>query len=356
MDPTLPIHLSKSSEADVPAVLLIGYGSTAPAAFRSLGRQCRLVGLVREGGAGHPDDLMRAASELNVPVFSGESMAALEAAIAEVQPNVVVISSYSRIITSALLERATFVNVHYSPLPQYRGRANVNWAIINGEAKAAISIHLVDPGLDSGNLLFQEEIQIGRSDTVTDLYLRLDAILERELGKAVVRVAAGELGQPQRGEVSYCCSRAPDDGEVNWRASTVSIYRLIRALAPPFAAFTFLDGLRLEIYSAVPRPDAPSYVGRVPGRVVGRSPKQGWVDVLTGDGILRLVDMRADGRAVAPAAELITSTRQTLGLSRKQLLDRLNTLEHRLARVECLLAGEQAYRGRMCQMPAKNAE
>jgi methionyl-tRNA formyltransferase len=179
--------------------------------------------------------------------------AALDAAIVEVQPQVVTISSYSRIITPALLERATFLNVHYSPLPEYRGRANVNWAVINGESMAAISIHRVDPGLDSGDLMFQEEIEIGPNDTVADLYVRLDAIQDRELGPAVVRVAAGELGRPQQGAPSYCCARTPEDGEIDWRRSTEEIFNLVRAVAPPYpGAFTFLNERKLEIHAAQP--------------------------------------------------------------------------------------------------------
>jgi hypothetical protein len=75
-------------------------------------------------------------------------------------------------------------------------------------------------------------------------------------------------------------------------------------------------------------------VGRVPGRVVGRSKREGWVDVLTGDAVLRLIEVRPDRGSAGPAAEWIVSTRQTLGLSRKQLFDRLTLLEQRVTDLE----------------------
>lgn len=81
--------------------------------------------------------------------------------------------------------------LHYSLLPHYRGRANVNWAIINGETTGGNSIHLVIPEPDGGNLLFQQAIRIGANDTVTALYERLNSIQERELGGVVVSAITG---------------------------------------------------------------------------------------------------------------------------------------------------------------------
>lgn len=344
MDSLSPTPSSKSSEPDRPNVLLLGYGPTAASAFRSLLRHCRVVGLVRERPAGgKSDDLIDAAESAGIPVLSGSGTPALRAAVMATQPQLVVVSSYDRIIGRELLATVPFINVHYSPLPQYRGRANVNWAIINGEATAAISIHWIDSHLDNGNLLFQAEIAIGERDTVADLYERLNALQEHALGLAAVRAAAGDPGRAQsEAAASYGCSRVPDDGEIDWRQSTAAIDRLIRALAPPFPfAFTHLCGHRVEICRAVPCLDAPHYSGRVSGRVVGRSAREGWVDVLTGDGVLRLLEVSVDGRSRIAAATVITSTRQTLGLSKLELLNRITTLEQRIAALEARVASSK---------------
>lgn len=340
MDPRRLTPSCSGSEPAAPRVLLVGYGPTAPAAYRSIRASCRLAGVVCDLGGDAGAAVRALARADDVPLFSGETLAELEQAVETSAPDVVALSSYSRIVGERLLRRAAFVNVHYSPLPQYRGRANVNWALINGEPTAAISIHRVDPGLDSGAVLFQAEIPIGDHDTVADLYERLNAVQERELGPALVRAAASDAGAAQdEARASYCCARTPDDGEIDWRTPSAAIDRTIRALVPPFPrAFTFLDGLRLEIVRALPRTDAPRFVGRVPGRVVGRSKREGWVDVLTGDGVLRLLELCAPGEAPAPAARWIGSTRQTLGLSRKQLLDHLLRLESRVADLERRLA------------------
>src|SRR5262249_34598748 len=154
-------------------------GPTAMTALRSLAACCRVLHVLRQPV---PCDPVRAfAAANNIAVSEPQGFDQLFKLIEEVQPTAVVISSFSRIIPAQLLALSRFINVHYPLLPRYRGRANVNWAIINGENAVGISIHLVVPELDSGNLLFQEEVTIGPEDTVTSVYGRLNNIQEREL-------------------------------------------------------------------------------------------------------------------------------------------------------------------------------
>jgi methionyl-tRNA formyltransferase len=231
-----------------------------------------------------------------------------------------------------VLSHSTFINVHYSPLPGYRGRANVNWAIINNEPCAAITIHHLSPELDAGNILFQQFIPIHLKDTIADLYQRLNDIQQQYLGEVVKRVLNGDQGVPQNpAEATYCCTRLPEDGEIDWSDSTQQIDRLIRAVGPPYpGAYTYLQGKKLLIWRAQPVDLAPIYVGRIPGRVVGRSKSAGYVDVLTGDGILRIFEVQLAGEESTPAARVIRSVKSTLGLRSSDLLDRIQFLEHEI--------------------------
>ncbi|MET4120501.1 methionyl-tRNA formyltransferase [Bradyrhizobium sp. JR4.1] len=322
-----------------PDVLLLADGPTGFTALRSLAAQCRVAQVFRKPDQPEASALKAFAKAQGILVTELQELNQLRKAIADLRPAAVVISSFDRIIPPQILALCRFVNVHYSLLPHYRGRANVNWAIINGETTAGISIHLVVPELDGGNLLFQQAIPIGSNDTVACLYNRLNAIQERELGGVVLRVVAGYQGTGQNtDQASYGCTRVPDDGEIDWRQPTDVIDRMIRGLTPPFpGAFTHLDAQRLIIANASPRLDAPSYIGRVPGRIVGRSPSEGWVDVLTGDGVLRVSSvLTANSERPCAAAFVIGSTRATLGLSRLDLLRRIVALEDRLASLERL--------------------
>ena len=319
-----------------PDVLLLGEGLTARTALRSLIRCCRVVGVIRSSAENEEDPVRVDAAQAGVHFLTLEHLNELWKFIAQAQPAAVVISSFNRILPAEILNLSRFINVHYSPLPRYRGRANVNWALINGEPTAAISIHDVSPWLDSGDILFQEEIPIQPGDTVTSLYCRLNSIQERVLGRVVVDALAGSFGTPQdHNKATYGCARIPDDGEIDWSRSTIDIDRLIRGLSPPFpGAFTHLEGQRLVVVRASPLCDAAYYLGRVPGRVVHRSEAAGWVDALTGDGILRVFEVIPESGGLSPAATLIKSTRATLGLSRLDLLRRINALEKRLAALE----------------------
>jgi methionyl-tRNA formyltransferase len=325
----------------MPDVLLIGLGPTAFSALQSLVSCCRVVGVVRPA---QPDDPVAAlAAEHRVPVFGDASVEAVDDLVKRLAPRCVVVSSYDRILPTWVLTRCLFINVHYSPLPQYRGRANVNWAILNGEPHTAISVHALESDLDAGRLLYQELLPIGPHDTVADLYERLNAIQGRELGPAVVRHLAGDPGRAQDGTPTYGCTRLPRDGEIDWRQPTAAIYALVRALDKPFpGAFTHIHGRRMVIWRAMPVDDAPRYAGRVPGRVVGLSRTKGHVDVLTGDGVLRLLVVQRDDETPCAPATLIKSVKLTLGLTTLDLLSRIETLEAELAALEALVRRSQA--------------
>ncbi|KJC40977.1 hypothetical protein UB31_26720 [Bradyrhizobium sp. LTSP849] len=320
-----------------PDVVLLADGPTGLAALRSLAAQCRVAHVFRKPDQPEDNAFRAFAKDRDIPISELRELNQLRNLITDLRPAAVVISSFDRIIPAQILALCRFINVHYSLLPHYRGRANVNWALINGETAAGISIHLVIPELDGGNLLFQHAIPIGSSDTVTSLYDRLNAIQERELGGVVLRAITGYQGVAQTpDQASYGCARVPEDGEIDWRQPTDVIDRLIRGLTPPFpGAFTHLDAQQLIIAGASPRHDAPAYVGRVPGRIVGRSAAEGWVDVLTGDGVLRIFRiLTSNSEHPCAAASVLGSTRATLGLSRLDLLRRIVALEDRLASLE----------------------
>ena len=315
------------SDGDRPRVLLLGVGPTAESALKGLSGTFDVVGLVRPDGP--PDDPAQMfAAEHGIEVLTKAGLADVAHLVRSRAPDCVVCSSYDRVLPADVLSLCPFVNVHYSPLPRYRGRANVNWAIINGEPDAAISVHTLVPGLDAGGILAQKIVPIGDRDTVGDLYAKLNARQEQLLAGAVTRRLLGDEGTPQdESAATYGCTRTPDDGEVDWGASTGAIDRLVRALGDPYPpAFTFLGLRRVDVLRAEPMPDVPPYDGRIPGRVVRVGRDNGFVDVLTGDGVLRLWSLAVDGAGPVPASQVVRSVKDTLGLRTIDLLRRLTAL------------------------------
>ena len=224
--------------------------------------------------------------------------------IEELRPDAVVVSSYDRILPAAVVRAVPCVNVHYAPLPRYRGRATVNWAIINGEGATAITVHCLEPSLDAGGIL---AAALGAAGTHVHHGIGLRAsstTLQRlVLADAVERRLAGDRGRAQDESLaSHSCSRVPSDGEITWSDTTASIDRLVRAMDGPFPpAFTFLGAVRIDVLRAVPVLDAPVYDGRIPGRVIRVDRAVGHVDVLTGDGVLGCSPSpRASARTAQP--------------------------------------------------------
>jgi len=323
-----------SERSAQPRVLLIGFGPTSLSALDSLAERLEVVGLVREYDPDAPeaDETVRRARTLGVPVHSESSLTAVERLIDRLVPDCVVVTSYSRVLPARIVAKSRFVNVHYALLPQYRGRANVNWAIINGEQHTGISIHVISPELDAGNILFQEAVAIGPHDTVTDLYNRLNALQREHLADAVRGFLRGEPGTPQaQTQATYCCTRVPEDGEIDWAAPAQRVHDLIRALTPPYpGAFTYFEGRLLRIWRAEVPADTPRYVGRVPGRIAAVSKAKGFIDVLAGDGAVRVYEVQLPGEAPRPAPEVISTLRATLGVRVSDLLSRIRHLEERL--------------------------
>jgi methionyl-tRNA formyltransferase len=226
--------------------------------------------------------------------------------------------------------------VHDSLLPEYRGFAPLNWAILNGEDHTGVTLFYLSEAMDDGDIVLQQAVPIGPDETAPMVYEKVcqatvDVVLD---GHA--RLVSGNAPRiPQvDGVGSYTCSRTPLDGCIDWARSTTETYDLIRALTQPYpGAYTHYKGRKLLVWAAEPAPPV-NYVGRIPGRVVGLSSAEGWVDVLTTDGILRLTSVQLEGGEPTAPASVIRSVRASLGLNPVELLERIQELEARLKVLE----------------------
>jgi methionyl-tRNA formyltransferase len=325
-------------------VLQFAYGQAAPAALRSLKQEFQVVGLVVPAGANVVETPVLAEPlAADLPKVHCPKPNDLPALAAAHRAEAVVICSYDRILPKKFLPPVPVVNVHYAPLPRYRGRATVNWAILNGLRSFALTIHQVVPELDAGAILSQEWCDIGDSDTVADVYGKLNSILEKQLGPVVAEFLAGRLVPvPQNpAEATYVCTRLPEDGMIDWRRPAREIHALVRAVAHPFpGAFTYLGHQKLTVWESALPESVPHHEGAVPGRV-SKVWSHGAVDVLCGDGMLRLIRVQPEHGAPCAPRELISSVKMTLGDGMAARVGRLEatiaSLELELERVRTLV-------------------
>ncbi len=158
--------------------------------------------------------------------------------VGELHPDFLFSFYYRHMLCERLLATASrgALNMHGSLLPKYRGRAPVNWAIVNGETETGATLHYMQAKPDAGPIVGQEAVPILINDTALDVSLKVADAAERLLERCLPDLIAGRApGVPMdlsRG--SYFGRRRPQDGEILWDRPALEIHNLIRAVAPPF--------------------------------------------------------------------------------------------------------------------------
>jgi methionyl-tRNA formyltransferase len=199
------------------------------------------------------------------------------------------------------LPRRGALNMHGSLLPQYRGRAPVHWAIINGETVTGASLHYMVEKPDAGDLVDQQAVPILENDTALDVSLKVAAAAEEVLRRSLPALIDGRaVARPlDLSQGSYFGRRRPEDGRIDWRWPARRVHDLVRAVAPPFpGAFTEVNGCTLAVLQT--RVDA--LPARHPDRVPCLYAADGvWYADCVDGRRLSIVQLARDGEPVTPA-------------------------------------------------------
>jgi methionyl-tRNA formyltransferase len=147
------------------------------------------------------------------------------------------------------------INVHGSLLPQYRGAAPINWAIINGEKQTGVTTFKLKHEIDTGDILLQEKIQIGETDTAGLLHDRMKIVGAELLVRTIKNLAEGKVKEVSQdaiasNEIKHAPKIFTETCKIDWNKTVEEIYDLIRGLSPFPGAFTFLDNKMLKIYTS----------------------------------------------------------------------------------------------------------
>jgi methionyl-tRNA formyltransferase len=212
---------------------------------------------------------------------------------------------YRRLLGRPLLDipRLGAINLHGSLLPKYRGRAPVNWALVHGETLTGVTLHYMDERADHGDIIAQQPVPIVLEDTALTLSSKLAVAARQLLRETYPAIASGRAPRvPQdHAAATRFGRRRPADGLIDWQASALTIYNLVRAVTHPFpGAFTHWQGRRVFVWRARPPRDrdAPGPPGQVLGVGAERS-----LDVATGDGVLEIVRLQFEGTREMDGAE-----------------------------------------------------
>jgi methionyl-tRNA formyltransferase len=234
------------------------------------------------------------AKKNQIPVFCPQNVNTPEwvERIRKTSPEVIFSFYYRNLLSKDIfmIPSVGSFNLHGSLLPAYRGRAPVNWVLVNGEKRTGVTLHHIVEAPDAGDIVGQKEVIIQFEDTAYTLYHKLCVMAKELLGEVLPLIKKGIAPRmPQdlkRG--SYYGGRRPEDGKINWDWPVMKIYNLVRAVTEPYpGAFTYLPGgEKLFIWWALPEKDhfSKSNVGTLEfenGNVYARA----------SDGRLRLLDI-----------------------------------------------------------------
>jgi len=292
------------------------FASTALAALHAAGFEVPLVLTQPDRPAGRGMKLQASpvkacALQLGVPVAQPQGLRldgkyAADAALAQAQlqaaaPDVLVVAAYGLILPgwALALPRLGCLNIHASLLPRWRGAAPIHRAIEAGDARTGITIMQMDAGLDTGDMLLVEALDIAPADTTASLHDRLATMGARLIVDALHRAAAGALRPvPQPGEgVNYAHKIDKAEAAVAWGEPATLIERRLRAFDPHPGASTTLDGATLKLWRGEVRAGVP---GALPGTVIDDS--DAGIVIACGEGALALTELQRAGGRRAPVS------------------------------------------------------
>ncbi len=280
-------------------IVLFGYGEMGCTGLEFLLSQKEDVAAVLT----HRDDpaekrwyrsLAEVATAAGVPLLYGEETR-LPEAVAALKPDLILSFYYRSMIPMEVLTIAPrgALNLHGSKLPRLRGRAPLNWALVECEEEIGVTLHHMVKAPDAGDIVAQRAWKIGARDTAKDLFFRAvdeAKLLLRDVWPAVRDGKAPRIPQDAK-KATYRGRRRPDDGRIDWNQPTKRIDGLVRAVTDPFpGAFTTAGGRKVMVWQGVPAEGKGS-----PGTLIEENV------VATGDGAYRIERCEyADGPSDRP--------------------------------------------------------
>lgn len=219
-------------------------------------------------------------------------------------PDVIVVVAFGQILSERVLSIPSkgCINVHGSLLPKYRGAAPIQWALINGDKITGITTMLMDAGMDTGDMLLKEEVEIKEEDTAGTMHDRLAQVGADLLIKTLDQVEYHQLTPEKQNneDATYAPMIRKELGHIRWSQSASAIRNLVKGLDPWPSAYSFMNGKILKIWNL----KKINGIQGTPGEIVAASPKEGLI-VQGGDGQLLIEELQLQGKKRMQAEDFL---------------------------------------------------
>jgi methionyl-tRNA formyltransferase len=296
-------------------VLLIGRDSFGKDCLKALLEQGEdLVGVITvpdRAGQGKPNPTKEFATEAAIPLLLPSSLKDPKATdwVKSRLPEVIVLAFVTDIVPKAMIDipKYTAINYHPSLLPKYRGGSAIHWAIINGETETGVTIHYIDAGIDTGDIIIQERVPISPEDTVASLYFeRLYPIGVRMIAETVRMIGEGKAPRIKQddSQASYQPVIQEKHVIIDFGRSAQNVHNLIRGSNPNPGATTYWRGKKIKIWSS--RMITENFKPSRPGEIVEIVP-QG-IMIASAGGCLIAEKLQIEGGKKISAVDFVNAT------------------------------------------------
>ena len=242
----------------------------------------------------------------NIPVYQPASLKndAIKDLLDELCPDLIIVVAYGKLLPSYVLDFPKYgcVNVHGSLLPEYRGAAPIQRAVLDGKKETGVTTMYMDVGLDTGDMIFSEKITIGENETVGEVWDRLAALGGKLLVKTVKAIADGCAPRiPQDGTLAtYASKIEKDERKIDLSEDAEKVHNKIRGMQPMPCAHALLDGVPTKLYdSKIYSADISEPCGKI------LSLASDGVVIACGKGAVKVGRLKPDGSKLLSVSDMI---------------------------------------------------
>jgi methionyl-tRNA formyltransferase len=243
-------------------------------------------------------DIKKVAESLNYPIIQPQKLSDPHflKQIEQLQPTLMVVVAFKKLPSKLYnLAKHGAVNIHASLLPKYRGAAPIHHAVLNGEKETGVTAFQINDKIDTGNILFQEKINIEKDETTGSLWTKLSYLGQDVIIKTLDQFDSGEIkyNSQDNSEATKAPKIHPEDFVIDWNQSALKIHNQIRAFSPKPGAFTTLNGKRIKLFSTEIEGPINEKNKDIPGRI---RVKKDIITIMTGNGILNVLEIQPEGK------------------------------------------------------------
>ena len=254
------------------------------------------------------------AAEKGIPVYQPETLknGAFAEELRKIAPELIVVAAYGKILPASVLDYPKYgcINIHGSLLPAYRGAAPIQRAILEGRTKTGITTMQMDAGLDTGDILLQETVEITKDDNFETLHDKMGVCGANVLLRTLDELKKGTLKRTKQDDTkaTYAAKIEKADCRIDFARPAEVLHNQIRGLSPiPLAYVTMPDGNPLKIRKAEP---VPAATPAAPGTVLSVS---GGITVACGKGAIKFLEVLPAGKKPMTAAAYLNGNKLPVG-------------------------------------------